>query len=69
MDVFSQRKGLYTTYTTTYYNKMKAKCLHKGCDYEWETNSSMIKVSCPSCGNKVQIRDKLDKEKVVEDVK
>jgi len=34
---------------------MKAKC--PKCSYEWETNSEMIKVSCPSCGNKVQIRE------------
>jgi len=27
------------------------------CGYEWETNSKMIKVSCPSCGNKVKIRE------------
>jgi len=27
------------------------------CGYEWETNSEMIKVSCPSCGNKVKIRE------------
>ena len=27
------------------------------CGYEWETNSEMIKVSCPSCGNKVKIKE------------
>ena len=26
----------------------KAKC--QNCGYEWETDSQMIKVSCPSCG-------------------
>lgn len=34
---------------------MKAKC--KKCNYEWETNSKMIMVSCPSCGTKVKIRE------------
>lgn len=33
----------------------KAKC--QKCKYEWETNSEMIMVSCPSCGNKVKIRE------------
>ena len=27
------------------------------CGYEWETNSEMIMVSCPSCGSKVKIRE------------
>ena len=31
-------------------------------EYEWETNSEMIKVSCPSCGNKVKIRDALSEK-------
>jgi len=34
---------------------MKAKC--QKCKYEWETNSEMILVSCPSCGSKVKIRE------------
>ena len=34
---------------------MKTEC--KKCGYEWETNSKMIMVSCPSCGNKVKIRE------------
>ena len=34
---------------------MKAQC--KKCSYEWETSSLMITVSCPSCGNKVKIRE------------
>jgi len=34
---------------------MKTKCTK--CQYEWETNSQMILVSCPSCGNKVKIRE------------
>lgn len=34
---------------------VKAKC--QKCQYEWETNSQMIMVSCPSCGSKVKIRE------------
>jgi len=34
---------------------VKAKCLK--CEYEWESQSQMIMVSCPSCGNKVRIKD------------
>ena len=34
---------------------MKAKC--KKCGYEWETKSLMIFVSCPSCNNKVKIKE------------
>jgi len=34
---------------------VKAKC--SKCKYEWESNSEMILVSCPSCGNKVKIRE------------
>jgi len=34
---------------------VKAKCTK--CGYEWETESIMIKVSCPSCGNKVKVRE------------
>ena len=37
---------------------MKAKCLNPKCLYEWECNSEMMKVSCPSCGNKVELRIK-----------
>lgn len=29
---------------------VKIKC--KKCQYEWETNSKLILVSCPSCGTK-----------------
>ena len=32
-----------------------AKC--KKCGYEWESNSEMIMVSCPSCGTKIKIRE------------
>ena len=41
--------------------EIKVKC--EKCEYEWETKSKMIKVSCPSCGNKVKIRD-IDKIKM-----
>ncbi len=34
---------------------VKAKCTK--CCYEWDSDSLMIKVSCPSCGNKVKIRE------------
>jgi DNA-directed RNA polymerase subunit RPC12/RpoP len=34
---------------------MKVKC--KRCGYEWETHSEMVLVSCPSCNNKVKIRE------------
>jgi len=37
---------------------MKAKC--QKCGYEWETESKMILVSCPSCGSKVKIRELKD---------
>ena len=44
----------------------EARC--KKCDYSWYTESPMVQVSCPSCGNKVKIRDfgddrKQDKKK------
>jgi len=34
---------------------VKATCTT--CTYNWESNSKMFKVSCPSCGNKVKIRE------------
>ncbi|GBE19321.1 hypothetical protein BMS3Abin17_00044 [archaeon BMS3Abin17] len=34
---------------------MNVKC--KKCKYEWDTNSKMIMVSCPSCGYKITIRE------------
>lgn len=34
---------------------IKAQC--KKCKYEWETKSEMFNVSCPSCGNKVKLRE------------
>ncbi len=37
---------------------MKAQCKNKECLYEWDSNSKMLKVSCPSCGSKVNLRDK-----------
>ena len=33
----------------------EAKC--EKCDYGWTTKSDMVFVSCPSCGNKVKIRE------------
>ena len=30
---------------------MEVKC--KKCGYEWDTKSELIKVSCPSCGDKI----------------
>jgi len=32
---------------------MKIKCNY--CRYEWDTKSKLLRVSCPSCGNKVSI--------------
>ena len=37
---------------------MKAKCQNPKCLYEWDFKSKLMKVSCPSCGSKVEIRDK-----------
>ena len=39
---------------------MKAKC--NKCDYEWDTQSRLMMVSCPSCGQKVKIRDAVIKD-------
>ena len=39
---------------------MKAKCENPICKYEWNCESKMIKTSCPSCGNKVKLRDKVE---------
>jgi len=33
----------------------EAKC--SKCGYEWKTKSQLLKVSCPSCGNKVKIKE------------
>ena len=41
---------------------MKAKCQNPKCLYEWETNSTMMKVSCPSCGSKVELRKKREEK-------
>jgi len=35
----------------------------KNCGYSWETESLLLKVSCPSCGSKIKIRDKLEVKK------
>ena len=41
--------------------KTKLKC--KKCNYEWETKSELIKVSCPSCGDKVYNKEPTSKKK------
>ena len=46
---------------------MKAKCLNKKCLYEWESDSKMMKVSCPSCGSKVILRPKREEDKNAKD--
>lgn len=41
---------------------MKANC--SKCGHGWNTESKMVKVTCPSCGSKVKIRElKHGKEK------
>ncbi len=35
---------------------MDVRCLK--CGYKWITKSNMIKISCPSCGDKVKIRER-----------
>ncbi len=42
---------------------MKAKCVNPKCMYEWESNSTMMRVSCPSCGSKVELRVKREDDK------
>ena len=42
---------------------MKAKCKNPICLYEWKSESKMLKVSCPSCGSKVDLRDKREEKK------
>ena len=32
----------------------KAKCIY--CDYEWNTESKMINVTCPNCQKKTKIK-------------
>jgi Zn finger protein HypA/HybF involved in hydrogenase expression len=34
---------------------MKIKC--KNCNYEWDTKTKMIYVSCPSCLKKVKVEE------------
>ena len=46
---------------------MRAKCKNPKCLYEWECDSKLLKVSCPSCGSKVELRKKReDNENVKE---
>ena len=40
---------------------MIAKCENPICKHEWDCKSKMIQVSCPSCGNKVKLRDEVEK--------
>ncbi len=35
---------------------MKVKCQNPKCLYEWDCNSKSLKVSCPSCGSKIELR-------------
>ena len=42
---------------------MKAKCKNPKCLYEWESNSKMVSVTCPSCGLKVGLRKKREDTK------
>ena len=39
---------------------MKAKCKNPKCLHEWNTKSKMMKVSCPGCGGKIKLRDKVE---------
>ena len=38
---------------------MIAKCKNPKCLYKWPTKSKMLKTTCPSCGNKVELRKKI----------
>lgn len=40
--------------------KFKIKCPH--CGYEWRTKSTMVLVSCSSCGRKIKNQNKKDKD-------
>jgi len=35
---------------------MKIKCKNPKCNHEWNTNSKLILVTCPSCGLKVRVK-------------
>jgi|ETNvirnome_2_300_1030623.scaffolds.fasta_scaffold01131_6 hypothetical protein len=41
---------------------MKIKCLNKECNYEWETSSKMMWVTCPSCRLKVRNEERDEEE-------
>lgn len=44
---------------------MKAQCKNPQCLYEWDCNSKMLKVNCPSCGKKVELRSEREENKNV----
>lgn len=46
---------------------IKAKCSR--CLYEWNTESDMYLVSCPSCNDKVQIRKLPNKKEAMAEVR
>jgi len=47
---------LYTWNTLGVEFKMKIQC--PKCNYEWDTNSEMIYVTCPSCQRKSEIKSR-----------
>jgi len=38
-------------------NKEKVKCPNPECKYEWETESKLINITCPSCMKKFKRGD------------
>ena len=38
----------------------EAKCQNPNCKHKWDSKSKMMFVSCPSCGSKVKLRDKVE---------
>ena len=41
-------------------DKINVKC--SKCNYEWATKSNHIFVSCPSCLNKVKVKEEINEE-------
>ena len=39
---------------------IEAKCKNSNCKHSWKCKSKMIFASCPSCGSKVKLRDKVE---------